>query len=98
MIARLSLRVGTVAMVLVWFLASPLSVLLSVPDLVFYLRVAAIDIPLSLLRSSLSKYVDWFRELSGWCGGEGWSLVDQDVSFVGRLLPAGSPLLGLCWA
>ena len=49
MIARLSLRVGTVAMVLVWFLASPLSVLLNVPDLVFYLRVAAIDIPLFCL-------------------------------------------------
>jgi O-antigen/teichoic acid export membrane protein len=49
MIARLSLRVGIVAMVLVWFLASPLSVLLSVPELVFYLRVAAIDIPLFCL-------------------------------------------------
>lgn len=49
MIARLSLRVGTVAMVLVWFLASPLSVLLNVPDLVFYLRVASIDIPIFCL-------------------------------------------------
>jgi O-antigen/teichoic acid export membrane protein len=45
MIARLSLGVGIAAMVLVWLLATPLSVLLNVPDLAFYLRVAALDIP-----------------------------------------------------
>jgi O-antigen/teichoic acid export membrane protein len=45
MIARLSLLAGFAAMALVWVLAAPLSVLLDVPDLVFYLRVAAIDIP-----------------------------------------------------
>lgn len=46
MIARLSLRVGIAAMVLVWLLAAPLSTLLNEPDLAFYLCVAAIDIPL----------------------------------------------------
>jgi len=49
MIARLSLRVGIAAMVLVWLLAAPLSVLLNEPDLAYYLRVAAIDIPLFCL-------------------------------------------------
>lgn len=57
MIARLSLRVGTAAMVLLWFLAAPLSTLLNEPDLAYYLCVAAIDIPLFSLgqayRSSL---------------------------------------------
>jgi len=49
MIARLSLRVGIAAMVLVWILAAPLSVLLNEPDLAFYLRIAAVDIPLFCL-------------------------------------------------
>lgn len=46
MIVRLSLKVGIAAMVFVWLLAAPLSVLLNEPDLVFYLRVCAVDIPL----------------------------------------------------
>ena len=45
-IARLSLRVGIAAMVLVWLVAAPLSSLLNEPDLAYYLCVAAIDIPL----------------------------------------------------
>ncbi len=46
MVVRLSLKVGIAAMVLVWFLAAPLSVLLNEPDLAFYFRVCAVDIPL----------------------------------------------------
>jgi O-antigen/teichoic acid export membrane protein len=46
MIVRLSLKFGIAAMVLVWLLAAPVSVLLNEPDLTWYLRVAAVDIPL----------------------------------------------------
>ncbi|MDE3051776.1 MAG: oligosaccharide flippase family protein, partial [Nitrospirota bacterium] len=46
MVVRLSLKVGIAAMVLVWLLAAPLSVLLNEPDLALYLRVCAVDIPL----------------------------------------------------
>ncbi len=46
MVVHLSLKVGMAAMVLVWLLAAPLSVLLHEPDLAFYLRVCAVDIPL----------------------------------------------------
>jgi O-antigen/teichoic acid export membrane protein len=46
MIIRLSLQVGIAAMVLVWLLAGPLSVLLHEPDLALYLRLCAVDIPL----------------------------------------------------
>ena len=46
MVVRLSLKVGIAAMVLVWFFAAPLSVLLNEPDLAFYLRLCAVDIPL----------------------------------------------------
>lgn len=49
MIVRLSLLVGIAAMTLVWLLAGPFSELLKVPDLAYYLRVAAIDIPLFCL-------------------------------------------------
>jgi O-antigen/teichoic acid export membrane protein len=49
MIIRLSLKVGVAAMVLVWLLAAPLSVLLNEPDLALYLRVCAVDIPISCL-------------------------------------------------
>ncbi|NOS77588.1 MAG: oligosaccharide flippase family protein [Nitrospira sp.] len=46
MVIRLSLKIGIVAMVLVWILAAPLSALFKEPDLAFYLRVCALDIPL----------------------------------------------------
>lgn len=46
MVIRLSLKIGIAAMVLVWILAAPLSALFKEPDLAFYLRVCAIDIPL----------------------------------------------------
>jgi O-antigen/teichoic acid export membrane protein len=46
MVIRFSLKVGIAAMVLVWLLAAPLSVLLNEPDLALYLRVCAVDIPL----------------------------------------------------
>jgi len=45
-VIRLSLQAGVTAMVLVWLLAAPLSVLFNEPDLSFYLRVCAVDIPL----------------------------------------------------
>ena len=43
---QLSLKLGLVAMLLVWFLAAPLSRLFNEPDLAAFLRVCAIDIPL----------------------------------------------------
>lgn len=46
MVIRLSLKIGIAAMVLVWILAAPLSGLFKEPDLAFYLRVCALDIPL----------------------------------------------------
>ncbi|ULA64053.1 MAG: Membrane protein involved in the export of O-antigen and teichoic acid (Modular protein) [Nitrospira sp.] len=46
MVIRLSLKIGLAAMALVWVLATPLSALLKEPDLAFYLRVCALDIPL----------------------------------------------------
>lgn len=46
MVIRLSLKIGIGAMVLVWILAAPLSALFKEPDLAFYLRVCALDIPL----------------------------------------------------
>ena len=46
MVIRLSSQVGIAAMVLVWLLAGPLSILLHEPDLALYLRLCAIDIPL----------------------------------------------------
>ncbi len=49
MIVRLSLKVGIAAMVLVWLLAAPISALLNEPDLAWYLRVCAIDIPIFCL-------------------------------------------------
>ena len=49
MVVRLSLKVGIAAMILVWFLAAPLSVLLNEPDLAWYLRVCAVDIPILCL-------------------------------------------------
>lgn len=49
MIIRLSLKVGIAAMVFVWLLAAPLSVLLNEPDLVLYLRICAVDIPILCL-------------------------------------------------
>ena len=49
MVVRLSLKVGIAAMVLVWFLAGPLSILLNEPDLALYLRVCAVDIPILCL-------------------------------------------------
>ena len=44
-IVRLSLKVGIAAMLFVWLLAAPISVLLNEPDLAWYLRVCAVDIP-----------------------------------------------------
>lgn len=49
MVVRLSLKVGIAAMVLVWFVAAPLSALLNEPDLAWYLRVCAVDIPILCL-------------------------------------------------
>jgi O-antigen/teichoic acid export membrane protein len=49
MVVRFSLKVGIAAMVLVWFLAAPISVLLNEPDLALYLRVCAVDIPILCL-------------------------------------------------
>ena len=49
MVVRLSLKVGIVAMVLVWLLAAPISLLLNEPDLAWYLRVCAVDIPILCL-------------------------------------------------
>ena len=49
MVARLTVKVGMAAMVLVWLLAGPLSVLLEEPDLAFYLRLCAVDIPILCL-------------------------------------------------
>lgn len=46
MVIRLSLKMGVAAMVLVWMVAGPLSALLKEPDLAFYLRLCALDIPL----------------------------------------------------
>jgi O-antigen/teichoic acid export membrane protein len=46
MVIRLSLKIGIGAMVLVWIFAGPLSALLKEPDLAFYLRVCALDIPM----------------------------------------------------
>jgi O-antigen/teichoic acid export membrane protein len=46
MVIRLSLKIGIGAMVLVWILAAPLSALFKEPDLAFYLRVCALDIPM----------------------------------------------------
>lgn len=43
---RLSLKIGLGAMVLIWILAAPLSALFKEPDLAFYLRLCALDIPL----------------------------------------------------
>jgi O-antigen/teichoic acid export membrane protein len=48
-VIRLSLKVGIAAMVLVWLLASPISLLLNEPDLALYLRVCAVDIPILCL-------------------------------------------------
>ena len=45
MVIRLSLKIGIGAMVLVWILAAPLSALFKEPDLAFYLRLCALDIP-----------------------------------------------------
>ncbi|MGH7217758.1 MAG: lipopolysaccharide biosynthesis protein [Nitrospiraceae bacterium] len=49
MVVRLSLKVGIAAMVLIWLLAAPISALLNEPDLAWYLRVCAIDIPILCL-------------------------------------------------
>ena len=49
MVVRLSLKVGIAAMVFVWLLAAPLSALLNEPDLAWYLRVCAVDIPILCL-------------------------------------------------
>ncbi|RPH79928.1 MAG: teichoic acid transporter, partial [Nitrospiraceae bacterium] len=49
MVVRLSLKVGIAAMLLVWLLAAPISLLLNEPDLAFYLRVCAVDIPILCL-------------------------------------------------
>ncbi len=49
MVVRLSLKVGIAAMVLVWFLAAPISILFNEPDLALYLRVCAVDIPILCL-------------------------------------------------
>lgn len=46
MVVRLSLKIGVTAMLLVWLLAGPLSALFNEPDLTFYLRICALDIPL----------------------------------------------------
>jgi len=46
MVIRLSLKIGIGAMVLIWILAAPLSALFKEPDLAFYLRVCALDIPM----------------------------------------------------
>jgi O-antigen/teichoic acid export membrane protein len=46
MVIRLSLKIGIGAMVLVWILAAPLSAVFKEPDLAFYLRVCALDIPM----------------------------------------------------
>lgn len=46
MVIRLSLKIGIGAMVLIWVLAAPLSALFKEPDLAFYLRLCALDIPL----------------------------------------------------
>lgn len=48
-VVRLSLKVGIAAMVLVWLLAAPLSVLLNEPELAGYLCVGAVDIPILCL-------------------------------------------------
>jgi O-antigen/teichoic acid export membrane protein len=49
MVVRLSLKVGIAAMVLVWLLAAPISILFNEPDLALYLRVCAVDIPILCL-------------------------------------------------
>jgi O-antigen/teichoic acid export membrane protein len=48
-VVRLSLKFSIMAMVLVWLLAAPISLLLNEPDLAFYLRVCAVDIPILCL-------------------------------------------------
>jgi O-antigen/teichoic acid export membrane protein len=48
-VVRLSLKLGLGSMVLVWLFAGPLSVLLNEPELAWYLRVCAVDIPLLCL-------------------------------------------------
>lgn len=45
-VIRLSLKIGIAAMILVWILAALLSALFKEPDLAFYLRLCALDIPL----------------------------------------------------
>jgi len=45
-VIRLSLKIGLAAMVGVWILAAPLSALFKEPELAFYLRLCALDIPL----------------------------------------------------
>ena len=49
MVVRLSLKIGIAGMVLVWFLAVPISRLFNEPDLAMYLRVCAVDIPILCL-------------------------------------------------
>jgi len=44
-IIRLSLLVGSVAMLLLWILATPISTFLHEPQLAFYLRICSVDIP-----------------------------------------------------
>jgi O-antigen/teichoic acid export membrane protein len=48
-ILRLSMLSGCIAMVAVWLVATPFGALLQEPDLAFYLRVAALDIPISCI-------------------------------------------------
>jgi len=45
-IVRLSVLAGSVAMLLLWLLATPIGIFLHEPQLAFYLRIGAIDIPI----------------------------------------------------
>ena len=48
-IIRFSLLAGGVAMIVIWLVAGPVSALLHEPDLAFYLRLGAVDIPILCL-------------------------------------------------
>ena len=106
MVVRLSLKVGIAAMVLVWVLAAPLSVLLNEPDLALYLRVCAVDIPILCLGQAYRNVLIGTGNYQGGAVARGgrWLarlclvvvLVEAGLSITGALLGViGSSLVEL---
>ena len=92
-LTRLSLMAGTAAMVLVWLFAGPISVFLHEPTLAFYLRLAAVDIPILCVGQVYRSILIGTRQYSGSAVGRAGRWVSR-LGLVLLLVSAGLSVTG----